>query len=58
VLRYPADAIWQEIAYLAYHLHWPLEELLDLEHSDRVRMVRAVVALNERAWQTVREYAQ
>jgi hypothetical protein len=57
-MRYPTDAIWQEIAYLAYHLHWPLEDLLDLEHMDRVRMVRAVVALNARAWQAVREYAQ
>lgn len=57
MLRYPSEAIWQEIAYLAYHLHWSLDDLLDLEHMDRVRMVRAVVSLNERAWQTVREYA-
>jgi hypothetical protein len=54
-MRYPDDAIWQEIAYLAYHLHWSMDDLLDLEHMDRVRMVRAVVALNERAWQAVRE---
>ena len=58
MLRYPTEAIWQEIAYLAYHLHWDLEQLLDLEHMDRVRMVRAVASLNERAWQAVREYAQ
>jgi hypothetical protein len=57
MMRYPTDALWQEIAYLAYHLHWRLDDLLDLEHADRVRMVRAVVALNERAWQAVREYA-
>ena len=56
-MRYPTDAIWQEIAFLAYHLHWDLADLLDLEHMDRVRMVRAVVAFNERAWQAVREYA-
>jgi len=57
MMRYPTDALWQEIAYLAYHLHWPLDTLLDLEHLDRVRLVRAVVAQNERAWQVVREYA-
>jgi hypothetical protein len=57
-MRYPSDALWQEIAYLAYHLHWSMNDLLDLEHMDRVRMVRAVVALNERAWQAVRDYAQ
>jgi hypothetical protein len=56
-MRYPSEAIWQEIAYLAYHLHWPLDDLLDMEHIDRVRMVRAVASLNERAWQTVRDYA-
>lgn len=55
-MRYPTDALWQEIAYLAYHLHWRLDELLDLEHMDRVRMVRAVVSLNDRAWEAVREY--
>ena len=57
VLRYPVDALWQEIAYLAYHLHWPIDDLLDLEHMDRVRMVRAVAGLNERAWEAVREFA-
>ena len=56
-MRYPADALWQEIAYLAYHLHWSMDDLLDLEHMDRVRMIRAVVSMNERAWQAVRDYA-
>jgi hypothetical protein len=55
-MRYPAEALWQEIAYLAYHLHWPLADLLDLEHLDRVRMVRAVVSLNDRAWEAVRQH--
>ncbi|GAA5156626.1 hypothetical protein GCM10023340_44990 [Nocardioides marinquilinus] len=58
MMRYPSDALWQEIAYLAYHLHWSLDDLLDLEHMDRVRMVRAVVSLNERAWQVVRDYGR
>lgn len=57
MLRYPIDALWQEIAYLAYHLHWPINDLLDLEHLDRVRMVRAVSAMNERAWEAVRAHA-
>jgi len=56
MLRYPTDALWQEIAFLAYHLHWSMDDLLDLEHMDRVRMVRAVVNLNERAWQSVRDF--
>jgi hypothetical protein len=57
VLRYPTEALWQEIAYLAYHLHWDLDRLLELEHADRVRLVRAVAALNTAAWEAVREHA-
>ena len=34
---YPESALWSEITYLAYHLHWDLERLLDLEHPDRAR---------------------
>lgn len=57
MLRYPTEALWQEIAYLAYHLHWDLDRLLELEHADRVRLVRAVAALNTQAWEAVREHA-
>jgi len=51
---YPADALWDEIAYLAYHLHWDLPSLLDLEHTDRAMLIRRVANLNERAWEAVR----
>ena len=29
-----------ETARLAYHLHWPLDTILDLEHHDRRRFLR------------------
>ena len=54
MIRYPTEALWQEIAYLAYHLHWDFERLLDLEHADRARLIRAVSSLNARAWEAVR----
>jgi len=54
MMRYPTEALWQELAYLAYHLHWDLDTLLDLEHADRTRLVQHVAALNERAWEAVR----
>ena len=47
---YPEDALWDEIAYLAYHLHWDLDRLLDLVHADRARLIRSVAELNDRAW--------
>lgn len=55
--RLDPEDLWDEIAYLAYHLHWDLDDLLDLEHADRRRMVDAVAALNERAWEAVTEHA-
>ena len=36
------EDLWQEMTYLAYHLHWDLDRLLDLEHGDRIRMVEEV----------------
>jgi len=50
-MRRPTGEVWDEIAYLAYHLHWDIDGLLDLEHPDRDRLVDAVAALNERAWE-------
>lgn len=41
--------MWDEVTYLAYHVHWALDTLLDLEHGDRRRFVRQVAELNERA---------
>ena len=35
-----ADVLYQETAFLAYHLHWPLHDVLDLEHGDRRRFVQ------------------
>ena len=52
--QYPSQALWDEIVYLAYHLHWDMDTLLDLEHADRTRLVRSVADLNERAWEMVR----
>jgi hypothetical protein len=46
--RYPETALWDEIAFLAYHLHWSFDELLDLEHRNRTRMVRRIVELERR----------
>lgn len=53
VPTHPDEELWSELTYLAYHLHWGLETLLDLEHPDRERLLRQVGELNERAWQGV-----
>lgn len=46
--RYPTDTLWDEITFLAFHLGWNLDDLLDLEHRDRRRLVDRVGALDAR----------
>ena len=48
-MTYAADRLHQEVAYLAYHLHWTLDDLLDLEHADRRRWVAEVGRLTPAA---------
>jgi len=43
-----ADTLFDEITYLAYHFHWSLDEVLDLEHPLRRRFVTGVSILNQR----------
>lgn len=50
--RYPEAAIWDEVAYLAFHLNWTLDDLLDLEHRQRARLLRRVTELDRRTERT------
>ncbi|RSS79396.1 hypothetical protein EF903_31460 [Streptomyces sp. WAC05292] len=45
IVTYAADVLQEEAAYLAYHLHWDLDSILDLEHTDRQAYVRRVADL-------------
>ena len=36
------EELLAETARLAYHLHWPLDTILDLEHPDRRRFLADV----------------
>ncbi len=39
------EEVLGETARLAYHLHWPLDTILDLEHADRRRFLREAESL-------------
>jgi transcriptional antiterminator len=47
-VTYSSDRMFEEIAYIAYHFHWSLEEILDLEHPLRQRFVEEIGRINER----------
>lgn len=47
-MTYAADVLYRELAYVAFHFHWSLEELLDLEHPVRRRFVAEISDINRR----------
>jgi hypothetical protein len=47
-VTYATDQLYEEVAYVAYHFHWGLDEILDLEHPDRLRFVDEIGRINQR----------
>jgi hypothetical protein len=45
MMRPSPDDLLGETARLAYHLHWPLDTILDLEHADRRRFLAEAEAV-------------
>jgi hypothetical protein len=45
MMRPSPPEIMAETARLAYHLHWPLDTILDLEHRDRRQFLAEADAL-------------
>ena len=45
-MTYDQDRLFEEIAYMAYHFHWPMGEILDLEHPLRQRFVEEIGRIN------------
>jgi len=46
IVGYPQDRLFEEVAYVAYHFHWPVEDILDMEHADRRRWVEEIAKIN------------
>ncbi len=44
-MTYATDRLHEEIAYVAYHFHWSLESILDLEHRDRRLYTEQIASL-------------
>ncbi|WP_315096895.1 DUF6760 family protein [uncultured Cellulomonas sp.] len=47
-MTYAPGRIHEEVAYVAYHFHWSLDAILDLEHPQRLRYVQEIAAINRR----------
>jgi hypothetical protein len=47
-MTYAVDRLWEEVAYVAYYLHWSLDSILDLEHPVRQQVINQVGRIHER----------
>lgn len=45
---YPSAQLYEEMAFIAFHFHWPHAELMALEHRERRRWCREISAINRR----------
>ena len=43
---YPVDQLYKEMAFIAYHFHWPRAELMALEHAERRRWCEEISQIN------------
>lgn len=47
-MTYAASRLYEEVAYVAFHFHWSLDDILDLEHPVRRRFVEEIGRINRR----------
>jgi len=40
--------LFEEVAYIAYHFHWPYGQIMKLEHPERQRWVEEIAKINRR----------
>jgi len=40
--------LYEEVAYVAYHFHWPHDQLMTLDHIERRQWVQQISELNLR----------
>lgn len=45
-MGYPLDTLHEEVAFVAFHFHWPPDQIMNLEHGDRRRWVSEISAIN------------
>ncbi|MBW2057780.1 MAG: hypothetical protein JRH07_05765 [Deltaproteobacteria bacterium] len=51
-MSYPLDRLFEEVAYIAYHFHWPFDQIMGMEHRERQRWVGEIAKINHRLNET------
>jgi hypothetical protein len=47
MIGYPAESLQEEVAFIAYYLHWPREQIMALDHRERQTWVAEVSRINK-----------
>ncbi len=45
-MTYAADRVFSEVAYVAFHFNWALDDILELEHPMRRRFVDEISVMS------------
>jgi len=52
---YPSEVLYEEVAFVAYYLHWPYQQIMALDHRERQRWVSEVSRVNQRLNEAARK---
>lgn len=42
------DKLSGEVAYIAYHFHWSMDDILSMEHKERHMWIKEISGINKR----------
>jgi hypothetical protein len=48
IISYPLEKLAGEVAYIAYHFHWSLDEILEMEHNERHNWISEISDINRK----------
>jgi hypothetical protein len=48
IVSYPLEQLHEEVAYIAYYFHWPLKDILEMEHKDRRQWAEKIAEINRK----------
>ena len=48
IQTYPAEKLYEEMAFIAYYMHWSREEIMTLSHLERIRWCNEISGINRR----------
>ena len=57
MMGYPSDRLLEEVAYIAYYLHWQYAEILSMEHRERQWWVEEIAKVNQKLNEPSQEIA-